>query len=108
MVLPNRLTRATLILDLVQVRKSELVLEFVDVVSHVEDKAPVVAAILDASESPADHLKIKVGAIHRTSYDYGPRFRSIESLAEDSVIDQRFHISGPKLFDDTAATGGVS
>ena len=42
MVLPKRLTRATLIPEPVQVRKSELALEVFDVVSHVEDKAPVI------------------------------------------------------------------
>ena len=55
MVLPKRLTRATLIPEPVQVRKSEVALEFVDVVSHVEDKAPVINGnlLLTAIRVPA-------------------------------------------------------
>ena len=63
----------------------------------------VITAILDASQTSANHLKIEIGAIDGTRHDDGAGLGSIETLTEYPIIHERPYPTAPKFLYHPAA-----
>ena len=66
----------------IEVGEGQFSLEVIDIVPHVQNKAAVVASVLDAAQTSTDHLEVEVGTVYRPSDYDGPSFRCIEPLPE--------------------------
>src|SRR5687768_12813374 len=77
----------------------ELLPKLCDVVLHVDDQAPFLAAIQRTSEAPTKHLLIKDRTENRPRNVQRPQSRSVKPGGEHVVIGEHANPTAPELLD---------
>ena len=88
-------------------RKRERAIMALNVVQHIEGEASLIATIPRASQTPSDHLEVKIRAIYGSGHNDGTYLLGVEDFVEYAIVHQHPDLAAPKPFDDAATRCGL-